>query len=183
VVRYSLITLFTLIIACIIIYAIWTVRVSRNTSNELMNEFKKIDESLKKKNDSFQNAARRDSFRFPVMELSLKANAIIRCTDSIKHDLVVLSGKQEDTLFSYPDKTRVLGLKDKLSDYNSFVEKHFSKPGIKSTDLINIEQVKTATGQVPWEVYFFENTNIFAVITELNYINKQVQRLQQKALR
>jgi hypothetical protein len=182
-VRYSLITLFTLIIACIVIYAIWTAKVSRDTSNELMNEFKKINESLKKTNDSFQNDLRKDSFRFPAMELSLKANAITSCIDSIKHDLVLLSGKQSDASFSYPDKTRVLELKTKLSDYNSFIEKNFTRPDIKPADLVNIEQVKTSTGQVPWEVYFFENTNIFAVITELNYINKQVQKLKQKALR
>lgn len=182
--KYALITLFTLLCACIIIYAIWTVRVSRTRANDLLTEFRKTDRSLQQLNDSLRNAAKKDSFHFPEVELAIRAGAITRCIDSIKYDLVVLANKGDATSFSYPDTAKLLALKNNLQGYNLFIQKHFSnKPGIYPNDFIHIEDIKTGNKPVKWEVYYFQSTSVFAVITELTYINTQVQKLKQKAIR
>lgn len=182
--KYALITLFTLLCACIIIYAIWTVRVSRTRADDLLAEFRKTDRSLQRLNDSLQNAAKKDLSLFPEVELAIRAGAITRCIDSIKHDLIVLANKDRANSFSYPDTARLLALKNNLQGYNLFIQKHFSgKPGIHPKDLIHIEDTNTGNKPVKWEVYYFRNTSVFAVITELTYINTQVQKLKQKAIR
>lgn len=182
--KYALITLFTLLCACIVIYAIWTVRVSRTRADDLLTEFRKTNRSLHRSNDSLQNAALKDSFHFPEVELAIRAGAITRCIDSIKHDLVVLANKDQAVSFSYPDTTRLLYLKTNLQHYNAFIQKHFShRPGIKPAELVNVEDIKTGNKPVSWEAYYFRNTSVFAVITELTYINTQVQKLKQKAVR
>ena len=182
--KYALITLFTLLCACIVIYAIWTVRVSRTRADDLLTEFRKTNKSLQRSNDSLQNAARKDSFHFPEVELAIRAGAITHCIDSIKHDLVVLANKDQAVSFSYPDTAKLLALKNNLQDYNLFIQKHFSnKPGIRPQDYINIADIKTSNKPVSWEAYYFRNTSVFAVITELTYINTQVQKLKQKAVR
>jgi hypothetical protein len=185
-IKMSLITLFTLVCICIAVYAIWTVRVSRQSSNKLLNEFRKIDNSLRKSNDSLQKistgAFKRDSFRLPQVELAIKANTISRCIDSIKHDLVLLTNQKASTEFTYPDKPRLLALKNNLADYNSFIQKYFSgRSNIKSGDFVNIADVQKRASFIPWEIYYFKNSTVFFIITELTFINTQVLKLQQKA--
>lgn len=185
--KYAIIILFALLCACIAIYAIWTVRVSRTRSNDLLTEFRKIDQSLRRSGDSLQNsvgAFKKDAFRLPEVELAIKVNAISICIDSIKHDLVILTNKNPGTSFSYPDTDKLLSLKKNLLSYNSFIQDHFSnKPSIKPADLINVDDIKNGIKTIPWEVYYFQNTSVFSVITELTYINTQVQKLRQKAIR
>lgn len=175
--------------ACIVIYAIWTVRVSRTRSDELPDAFRKTDQSLQRSNDSLQKLAstgafKKDSFHLPEVELAIRANAIFVCIDSIKHDLVVLANKSNATSFSYPDTARLLYLKTILQHYNSFIQQHFPhKPGIKPADLVDVDDVKTGAKPVPWEVHYFQNTTVLSVITVLTYIDTQVQKLQHKAMR
>lgn len=182
--KYALITLFTLLCACIAIYAIWTVRVSRTRADDLLAEFRKTDRSIQRLNDSLQSATKKDSFHFPEVELAMRAGAITRCIDSIKHDLVFLASKGDATSFSYPDTAKLLALKNNLQGYNLFIQKHFSgKPGIHPQDYIHVEDIKTGNKPEKWEDHYFRNTSVFAVITELTYINTQVQKLKQKAIR
>jgi len=186
-VRISLITLFSLVFICIAVYAIWTVRVSKQRSNNLLNEFRKIDQSLRQSNDSLQKtstgAFKMDSFRLPEVELAIKVNTITRCIDSIKHDLVILTNQKAAAEFTYPNKARLIALKNNLADYNSFIQKHFSgKPNIKPGDFVNIADVQEGTASIPWEIYYFKNSTVFSIITELTFINTQVLKLQQKAI-
>ncbi|MEP7256211.1 MAG: hypothetical protein ABI666_10590 [Ferruginibacter sp.] len=188
-IRYAFIVLISLLCACIAIYTIWTIRVSNSRSNDLLKEFRKVDRSLSKSNDSLQNstgvgAFKKDSAYVPEVELSIRVNSIATCIDSIKHDLFILTNKKEGVPFSYPDMNKLVVLKNNLRSYNSFIQEHFgNKPGIKTADFINMEDIKSEGKLVPWEIYFFKNTNIFAAITELTFINTQVQKLQQKAIR
>ena len=187
--KYAIILLFALLCACIAIYTIWTIRVSNNRSNDLLKEFRKFDRSLIKSNDSLQNstgvgAFKKDSAYVPEVELSIRVNSIVLCIDSIKHELFVLTNKKEAVSFSYPYMNRLVVLKNNLRSYNSFIQKHFgNKPRIKTADFINVEDIKSGDKQVTWEIYFFKNTNVFAALTELTFINTQVLKLQQKAIR
>ena len=184
-IRISFIALVSLICICITIYTIWTLQVSRKKSNDLLTEFRKIDRSLQRSNDSLQKttgAFRRDSFRFPEVELAIKVRAITSCIDSMKHDLVLLSTQKEAIPFTYPDEPRLLRLKDNLAGYNLFILKHFSdKPNIKRNDFVNIVDVPDGTSSVPWEIYYFRNTSILSVLRELWVVNTQVLKLQHKA--
>lgn len=185
--RYALITLFTLICACIAIYAIWTIRVSQTRSDNLLAEFKKNDSSLKRSNNSLQHAgiaaSKKGSSCLPEVELSIKANAITACIDSIRHEVVLLSEKKEAASFSYPDKGRLLTLKNNLINYNRFIREKFpGHPAIRPADFIGVENMETGDRSIPWEVYHFENTTALAAIIELKFINMQVQKLKQKAM-
>ena len=188
-IRYALISLFVLLCACIAIYAVWTVRVSKTRSDELLEAFKKTDQSLQRTNDSLQKLAstgafKKDSFHLPEVELAIRANAIFVCIDSIKHALVILANKNTAASFSYPDTAKLLYLKTNLQHYNSFIQQHFShKPGIKPADLVDVDDVKTGAKPIPWEVNYFQNTTVLSVITVLTYIDTQVQKLQHKATR
>lgn len=186
--RFALITLFTLLCACIVIYAIWTARVSQTRSDNLLAEFNKIDSFLKSPNDSLQQAGigafKKDHSRLPEIELAIKADAITACIDSIRHEIVLLAEKKEVSSFSYPDKNRLLALKNNLVNYNRFVQEKF--PGnttIKPADFIGVENMELGGRSIPWEVYHFENTSTLAAIIELKFIAMQVQKLRQKAMR
>ncbi len=186
--RFALITLFTLLCACIVIYAIWTVRVSQTRSDKLLAEFKKIDSSLKRSNDSLQQAGtgafNKDDPPLPEVELAIKANAITACIDSIRHRSGSAGRKKEVTSFSYPDKNRLLVLKNNQVNYNRFVQEKF--PGnttIRPADFIGVENMELGGRSIPWEVYHFENTSTLAAIIELKFIAMQVQKLRQKAIR
>lgn len=188
-IRLLLITLFTLTGSCIAVYTIWTLRVTGKKSNDLLTEFRKMDTSLNRSNDSLQNnihgvgAFKRGHTYLPEVELAVKANAINRCIDSMKHDLFILAKQKGRTSFTYPDKPRLQTLKNNLADYNSFIQKNFSyKPGIKQGDYINMTDVSIGTAFIPWERYYFQDTNIFSVISTLTFINTQVLKLQQKAI-
>ncbi|HNU88642.1 MAG TPA: hypothetical protein PKJ94_10140 [Ferruginibacter sp.] len=185
--RIALITLFTLLCACIAVYAIWTVKVSQTRSDNLLAEFKKIDNSLKRSNDSLQHAGigafRKDPSRLPEVELAIKAKTITSCIDSIRHEVFLLAEKKEAASFSYPDKKRLLVLKNDLVNYNRFIQEKF--PGnttIKPADFIGVENMELGGRSIPWEVYHFENTTTLAAIIELKFISMQVQKLRQKAL-
>ena len=184
-IRISFIALVSLICICIAIYTIWTIQVSRKRHNDLLTEFRKIDSSLKRSNDSLQKgtgAFRRDSFRLPQVELAIKVKAIISCIDSMKHDLVLLSTQKEAIPFTYPDEPRLLRLKNNLAGYNRFILEHFSdKPQIKRKDFVNIADVPDGTTSVPWEIYYFKNTSMLSVLKELTVINTQVLKLHHKA--
>lgn len=186
--KKALILLFALISICIAVYTMWTIQVSRNRSRDLRAAFIKADKSLHKASDSLQKndqgtgAFKRDSFHLPEVELAIKVNTISRCIDSIKHDLVILTKQKETTSFSYPDKPRLLSLKNNLADYNSFLQDHFSaNSDIKVGDLVNVADIPNGSSSTPWEVYYFENTSVFGVITELTFINTQILKLQHKA--
>lgn len=175
--------------ACIAIYAIWTLRVSKTRSDELLEAFKKTDQSLQRSNDSLQKLAstgafKKDSFHLPEVELAIRANAIFVCIDSIKHDLIVLANKNTAASFSYPDTARLLYLKNNLQHYNSFIQQHFAhKPAIRPADLVRIDDEKIGAKPIPWEVHYFQNTTVLSVITVLTYVDTQVQKLQHKATR
>lgn len=188
-VRISLITLFTLVCACIAVYAIWTVRVSRQKSNDLLAEFRKADESLQGIDDSLQKtnkqtgAFKRTTDRLPEVELAIRVNEICRCIDSIKHDLVLLSNQKPGKAFSYPDNTKLLSLKKNLSAFNALIlEKFSSGKVIKPGDLIDVDDVREGPAKIPWETYYFANSNVFAMITELTFINTNVLKLQHRAI-
>lgn len=184
--RFALITLFTLLCACIAVYAIWTVKVSQTRPDNLLTEFNKIDHSLKRSTDSLQNTVsfKKDAVHLPEVEVAIKANAITACIDSIKHELVLLTKGKETVSFSYPDKKSLLILKNNVKDYNLFIREKFpGKPGIKANDFVNTEDVPIGARTIPWEVYHFENTKVFAAVTELTLINMQVLKLKQKAIR
>lgn len=185
-IKMSLITLFTLICICIAVYTLWTIQVSRKKSNDLLTEFKKVDQSLQRSHDSLQNNAtgafKRNTARLPEVELAIKANAISRCLDSIRHELVLLANQKSATSFSYPNNSRLLALKNNLADYNTFIQKHFpGKSNIKTADFVNVADVPNGSSSVPWEIYYFKNTTVLSIITELTFINTQVLKLQQKA--
>ena len=187
-IKITFITLVSLICICIAVYTIWTIQVSRKRSNDLLSEFRKIDRSLRRSNDSLQKNAtgvgafRRDSFRFPEVELAIKVNTITKCIDSMKHDLVLLTKQKEAASFSYPDKDRLFRLKNNLAGYNSFIQKHFyNRPNIKPGDFVNVDDIHNGSASIPWEIYYFKNTGVLSVITELTFINTQVLKLQQKA--
>lgn len=188
-VRISLITLFTLVCACIAVYAIWTVRVSRQKSNDLLTEFRKADESLQGINDSRQNinkgtvTFKRTTDRLPEVELAIRVNEICRCIDSIKHDLALLSKQKPQTASSYPDTKKLFSLKKKLSAYNALILEKFSAgKTIKPGDLIDVDDVREGPAKIPWETYYFANSNVFAMITELTFINTNVLKLQHRAI-
>ena len=187
--KYAIIVLFALLCACIAIYAFWTVRVSRTRPNGLLTEFSKTDRSLSRANDSVRNstgigAFKRGSSYLPEVELAIRVNSIAVCIDSIKHELFILTNKKEATLFSYPDMNRLVVLKKNLRRYNSFIQEHFgNNPNVKTADFINVQNIKNGNKVIPWEIYFFRDTNVFAAITELTFINTQVFKLQQKAIR
>ena len=185
-IRTSIIALFALTAICVAVYVIWTLKVSKQRPDSLPTEFKKIDSSLQSANDSLQKkglgAFKRDSFHLSEVELAIRVNDISRCVDSMKHELVVLTNQKQGTAFSYPDKPRLLVLKKKLADYNIFIQEHFSgKPNIKPGDYISINDVPNGTAPIPWEVYYFQNSNMFAMITELGFINTRVLKLKHKA--
>jgi hypothetical protein len=182
----SIIALFTLVCICIAIYAIWTVQVSRQRTNDLLTELKKTRKSLQ---DSVQNnihansVIKRNADNLPEVELAIKVKAITMCIDSIRHDLVILSKQEGSTPFSYPNMPRLLSLKNNLAGYNSFIQSHFpGKLNIGQADLINVADIPTGSSSIPWENYYFKNTNVLAVITALTFINTQVLKLQQKAI-
>ncbi len=185
--KFALITLFTLLCACIAVYAFWTMKVSQSRSDNLLAEFKKIDSSLMRSGDSLQQAStgalEKKHSRLPEIELAIKANAITACIDSIRHEIVLQAEKKEEASFSYPDKNRLLILKNDLVAYNQFVQEKF--PGnttIKPADFIGVENMELGGRSVPWEIYHFENTSTLAAIIELKFITMQVQKLKQKAM-
>jgi len=187
-IKLSLIVLFMMIAVCAGVYTLWTIQVSQQKQDNLLTGFKKTDSSLHRSNDSLEkNAAgarvfKRDSFHLPEVELTIKANAIIGSVDSMKHELAVLANQKGATSFSYPDDQRLLTLKNRLVDYNAFIKKHFAgKPNIKPGDFISVSDVPRSGVSTSWENYYFKNTSLFAVITELIFIRSQVQKLQQKA--
>lgn len=184
--KKALILLFALICICIAIYTLWTIQVSRNRSGDLRAAFIKTDKSLPKASDSLQKndqgtgAFKRDPFHLPEVELAINVNTISNCIDSIKHDLVLLIKQKEATSFSYPNKPRLLFLKKNLADLNTFVQTHFST-AIGQGDLITIADIPKGPSSVPWEDHYFSKTSVFAVITELTFINTRVIKLQHKA--
>ena len=187
-IRMSLITLFTLICACIAVYAIWTIKVSRQKQHELFPEYKKTGQSLTHSNDALQKdstgagAIKRNDVRLPEVELAIKASAITRCIDSIKHELVLLTNQNGTASFSYPDRSRLLALKNNLAGYNSFIQEKFpGKPNIKPGDFINVADVPRDSAAVPWEIHHFTNSSVLSMITELSFIHTQVLKLKHKA--
>lgn len=187
-VRISLITLFTLICACIAVYAIWTIKVSRQKQQDTFRELKKTGQPFNRSNDVLQKdstgagAIKRNEVRLPEVELAIKASAITRCIDSMKHDLVLMTKQKGTASFSYPDKHRLLALKNNLAGYNSFIQEKFpGKPNIKPGDFINVADVPLGPAAVPWEIHHFTNSSVFSMITELSFIHTQVLKLKHKA--
>ncbi|MBL0182684.1 MAG: hypothetical protein IPP96_10460 [Chitinophagaceae bacterium] len=187
-VRLVLIALFMMIVVCVGVYALWTIQVSQLKQDNLATDFKKTDSSLHRSNDSLEKnvagigAFKRDSFHLPEVELAIKANAIIGSVDSMKHELALLANQKGAISFSYTDDRRLLVLKNRLADYNAFIKEHFrGKPNIKPGDSVSVSDVPRSGIITSWEDYYFKNTSLFAVITELIFIKSQVQKLQQKA--
>ncbi len=177
--RYALLILFTLLCACIAIYAIWTINVSKRKQDNLLSEFNRIDRSLKNSNDSLRRRA-----PIPEIEISAAAAAIVAGIDSMKHDIAMAANRKEGNAFTFPDKNKLLVLKQRLLNFNTLVREKFPcKAGINAGDFINLDDVRTGNKSTAWEVYYFENSNSFAAITELTYMSVQVQKLKQKILR
>lgn len=179
-IRGLLILLFALVVAFIGIYAYWTAKVSRQKSMDFLTEFRKINDTLR----SSDGIIKRGKEKLPNIELTQRVNAIINCIDSMKHELVTLS-KQKDKNggpYSYPEKERVMALKEKLSGLNQYVlAEYLSNKNIEKKDMPDIGDVAAGKSNIPWEVYYFENSSIFGMITELAFIRIQVLKLQYKA--
>lgn len=184
-IRLVLIALFMMIVVCVGVYALWTIQVSQQ--DNLVADFKKTDSSLHRPGDSLKNAAaagafKRNSFHLPEVELAIKANAITGSIDSMKHELAFIANQKNFPSFSYPDDQRLLALKNRLADYNAFINEHFpGKTGIKAGDFISVSDVSRNGVTRSWEKYYFKNSSILAIITELAFIKTQVLKLQQKA--
>ena len=178
-IRNSLIALFVLVLLCIGIFAFWAAKVSRQRSNDILAEFNRTDSSLQRTNERIQRTAG----QLPEVELAAKVSAIGECIDSMKHELVILSRQKtgDPVPFSYPDKTRLLALKQKLAELNGFISTQYTgKRNIEAKDMVNIDDIPNGKATTPWEVYYFENTSIFGIITELSFIRSQTLKLQYK---
>lgn len=187
-VKLALLALFMMVVVCAGVYALWTIEVSQQQQENLASEFKKTDSALQKTGDSLNKkttssgAFKRDSFRLPEIELAIKANAITNAIDSIKHELAFSEDQKRSAPFTYPDARRILALKNSLAGFNAFIQTHFQgKPNINAGDLVPLSDVPNGNTATPWEVYYFRNSSVLAMITELTFIKTRVLRLQQKA--
>lgn len=185
-IRASLIALLTLVLLCIGIYAYWTTRVSKQRQDKLLTEFKRIDSSLKRQTsttaDSGGATARQRNVELPEVQLAIRTHELLQQIDSIRHELVNLPGKDQSSSYSYTDKEKLARLKKSISGYNQFVQDRFAgKPSIQVTDLLQVADIPEGKKKIAWEDYFFENSSVFGMITELNYIRSRVLKLQYKA--
>ena len=185
-IRAALIALLTLVLVCIGIYAYWTARVSKQRPDKLLTEFKRIDSSLKRQAsapaDSGGISTRQRNAELPEVQLAIRTNELLQQIDSIRHELVSLSGKDQSASYSYTDKEKLARLKKSIAGYNQFVQDRFAaKPSIQVTDLLQVADIPEGKKKIAWENYFFENSSVFGMITELNYIRSRVLKLQYKA--
>ncbi len=184
-IRAALIALLTLVLVCIGIYAYWTARVSKQRPDKLLTEFKRIDSSLKRQASTpadSRGATARRNVELPEVQLAIRTHELLQQIDSIRHELVSLSGKDQSASYSYTDKEKLARLKKSIAGYNQFVQDRFAaKPSIQVTDLLQVADIPEGTKKIAWENYFFENSSVFGMITELNYIRSRILKLQYKA--
>jgi hypothetical protein len=171
------------------IFCFWTARLANKKSEAILAAFKKTDSGLLKLSDSIKNkeegtgTIKVDSAYVPELDLAFKVNKICICIDSIFDDLRPLIAQKDNNPFSYKNKARIKALKADILDYDAFIEKYFpGKSKISAADLVKVTPAINGSFLFPWDVYYFENTNVYRVSVLLTFIKKQVLKIERQVI-